>query len=115
MRDEPVKDAAQDMAEDVTQDVAEDLPGAAEDESAKVHCGTRHLSPPPALSGALMRRARAERHGAGAVVGRQVLLHGPEQRGPRGFVGHVHGRRCGALMRTVTKVASIICRGTGPG
>ena len=36
MKDEHVKDVAQDVAEDVTQDVAEDVSGAAEDRSVKV-------------------------------------------------------------------------------
>ena len=36
MKDEHVKDAAQDVAEEETQDVAEDVLGAAEDGSVKV-------------------------------------------------------------------------------
>ena len=36
VKDQHVKDAAQDLAEDVTQDVAEDVSGAAEDRSIKV-------------------------------------------------------------------------------
>ena len=36
VRDEHVKDAAQDVAEDVTQDAAEDVLGAAEDGSSSV-------------------------------------------------------------------------------
>ena len=39
MKDEHVKDAAQDVAEDVTQDVAEDVLGAAEDGSSSVRGG----------------------------------------------------------------------------
>jgi len=44
VRDEHVKDAAQDEAEDVTQDVAEDVLGAAEDGSSSVSGGT-HARP----------------------------------------------------------------------
>ena len=41
MRDEHLKDAAQDVAEDVTQEVAEDVLGAAEDGSLSVSGGRR--------------------------------------------------------------------------
>ena len=44
MRDEHVKDAAQDVAEDVTQDVAEDVLGAVEDGLVSVSDGT-HARP----------------------------------------------------------------------
>ena len=40
MRDEHVKDAAQDLAEAVTQDAAEDVLGAAEDGFSSVSGGT---------------------------------------------------------------------------
>jgi len=40
VRDEHVKDAAQDVAEDVTQNVAEDVLGAAEDGLSSVSGGT---------------------------------------------------------------------------
>jgi len=40
VRDEHVKDAAQDVAEDVTQDVAKGLLGAAEDGLSSVSGGT---------------------------------------------------------------------------
>jgi len=41
VRDEPVKDAAQDLAGDVTQDVAKDVLGAAEDGGVKMFVVTR--------------------------------------------------------------------------
>ena len=44
LRDEHVKDAAQDEAEGVTQDVAEDVLGAAEDGLSSVSDGT-HVRP----------------------------------------------------------------------
>ena len=44
VRDEHVKDAAQDVAEDVTQDVAEDVLGATEDGLSSVSDGT-HARP----------------------------------------------------------------------
>ena len=56
VRDEPMKDAVQDVAEDLTQDVAEDVSGTAEDGSVKVlvvaHAtmNTFTLPPPPTLS-----------------------------------------------------------------
>ena len=45
MRDEHVKDAAQDVAEDVTQDQAEDLLGAVEDGSLSVSGGKTIITP----------------------------------------------------------------------
>jgi len=45
VRDEHVKDAAQDVAEDVTQDVAEDVLGAAEDGSSSVSGGKIIITP----------------------------------------------------------------------
>jgi len=43
VRDEPVKDAAQDVAVDVTQDAAEDVLGAAEDGRVEVFIVTRAI------------------------------------------------------------------------
>jgi len=51
VRDEPVKDAAQDVAEDVTQDVAEDVLGAAKDASAKAFIVKILSCPSPSASG----------------------------------------------------------------
>ena len=45
VRDEHVKDAAQDVAEDVTQDLAEDVLGAAEDGSSSVSGGKIIITP----------------------------------------------------------------------
>ena len=44
VRDEPVKNAAQDVTKDMTQDVAEDMSGAAEDGLSSVSGGT-HARP----------------------------------------------------------------------
>ena len=49
VRDEHVKDMAQDVAEDVTQDVAEDVLGAAEDGSSSVS-GGKIITTPVACS-----------------------------------------------------------------
>ena len=45
MRDEHVKDAAEDLAEAATQDVAEDVLGAAEDGSSSVSGGKITITP----------------------------------------------------------------------
>ena len=45
VRDEHVKDAAQDVAENVTQDVAQDVLGAAEDGSSSVSGGKAIITP----------------------------------------------------------------------
>ena len=45
MRDEPVKDAAQNAAEDVTQDMAEGVLEAAEDGSSSVSGGRIIITP----------------------------------------------------------------------
>ena len=77
MKNEHVKDTAQDVAEDVTQDVAEDVLGAAEDERGRFVCGSflpprGRLRPPAAAmrsvsdengncaAGEAMQRKRAE-------------------------------------------------------
>jgi len=52
VRDEPVRNAAQDVAEDVAQDVAEGVLGAAEDRSVKAIVVARVIfhRPPPTIS-----------------------------------------------------------------
>ena len=71
MRDEHVKDAAQDVAENVTQNVAEDELGAAEDGSAKWFIVARAVFyQPPRFPWATREgRARPGR-GAGRCGGR---------------------------------------------
>ena len=63
MRDEHVKDAAQDVAEDMTQDAAEDVLGAAEDGSSSVSGGKVIITPvaypqhaPPSLHQQFLHR-----------------------------------------------------------
>jgi len=56
LRDEHVKDAAQDVADDVTQDVAKGVLGAAEDGSAKI--SSWHASSSTALHAALGRHVK---------------------------------------------------------
>ena len=51
VRDEPVKDAAQDVAEDVMQDVAEDELAAAKDGSVKAFIVKVLSCPSPSASG----------------------------------------------------------------
>ena len=96
MRDEHVKDAAQDVAEDVTQDVAEDVLGAAEDRSIKVHIVARAIfqrrNPrptnacrPPRCPWATREGRAREGRGAGRF-GRRATGRGagPGLRGPGG-------------------------------
>ena len=71
MRDEHVKDAAQDVAEDVTQDLAEGVLGAAEDGSVKafiVACAIFHR--PPRFPWATRERRTRQGRGAGRCGGR---------------------------------------------
>ena len=71
MRDEPVKDAAQDMAEDAMQDLAEDVSGAAEDGSAKVFIVARAIFHRPPRFPWVTREGRArEGRGEGRFGGR---------------------------------------------
>jgi len=65
VRDEPVKDAAQDVTQDVTQDVVEDMSGAAEDGSVKVFIVARVIFQRPPRFPWATREGRA-REGRGA-------------------------------------------------
>ena len=65
MRDDPVKDAPQDVAQDVTQGAAEDVLGAAEDGSAKVFVVARVAFHRPPRFPWATREGRA-RQGRGA-------------------------------------------------
>ena len=69
MRDEPVKNAEQDVAEDVTQDVAEDVLGAAEEEALKLHRGTYHFPPPHAFFGRQMKDEHVKDAAQGVAEG----------------------------------------------
>ena len=71
LRDEHVKDAAQDLAEDVTQYVAEDVSGAAEDGSARVFSVARAIIHRPPRFPWATREGRARQgRGAGHCGGR---------------------------------------------
>ena len=50
VKDEPVKNAVQDVAEDVTQDVAAEVGRRGGRKRKVVYRGARHLPPPPTLS-----------------------------------------------------------------
>ena len=73
VRDEHVKDAAQDVAEDVTQDVAEDVLGAAEDglsSELELELIQSHMAQKPVLRGevgcaCVAREVSVERGGMG--------------------------------------------------
>ena len=78
MRDEHVKDAAQNMAEDVTQDVAEGVLGAAEDGLSSVSGGT-HVKDEHAKDAAQLRRALRR---ACHRTWRKTWASGPGRRAP---------------------------------
>ena len=75
MRDEHVKDAAQDVAENVTQDVAEDVSGTAEDGNVKLFIVARATTNtftyrPPRFPWATREGRARQRCGAGRCGGR---------------------------------------------
>jgi len=71
VKDEHVRDAAQDVAEDVTQDVAEGVSGAAENGSVKVFIVARvTFHRPPHFPWATRERRARQGRGAGRCGGR---------------------------------------------
>jgi len=71
VRDEPVKNAAQDVTKDMTQDVAEDMSGAAEDGSVEVFIAARAIFHRPPRFPWATREGRARQgRGEGRFRGR---------------------------------------------